>query len=84
MSVDCYFLSWLVCSSKRLGHALTFAGIELDRLGSQRERQLARDEVIVLAGLRHPNVIRMLEYMCSDDGAVLSIVLEYADGGMVQ
>ena len=48
---------------------------------SEKERDQAINEVAILARLKHVNVIRYREAFVTRAGAVLAIVMEYADRG---
>eukprot|EP00775_Hariotina_reticulata_P012071 gene12071-12212_t len=50
--------------------------------GQQSELDQKKREVIVLAALQHPNIIRYHD--CFSDGSKLYIVMEWADGGDLQ
>eukprot|EP00668_Euglena_longa_P015333 GGOE01019406.1.p1 GENE.GGOE01019406.1~~GGOE01019406.1.p1 ORF type:complete len:664 (-),score=157.08 GGOE01019406.1:631-2622(-) len=46
---------------------------------SQKDRDAAQNEVEVLTRVKHPNIIQYVEHY--NQGGVLHIVMEYADGG---
>lgn len=53
--------------------------IRLQQLSTEKERELARKEVDILARLNHPNIISY--YDSFEEGGKLYIVQEYAEGG---
>uniref|UniRef100_A0A7S1R6A4 non-specific serine/threonine protein kinase n=1 Tax=Neobodo designis TaxID=312471 RepID=A0A7S1R6A4_NEODS len=46
---------------------------------TQKQRKEAHNEITMLQQLRHPNIVRYVEYV--EEGPHLYIVMEYADGG---
>ncbi|XP_035222114.1 serine/threonine-protein kinase Nek5-like [Stegodyphus dumicola] len=70
---------WLVRSKhSRISHVLK--EINLKSLDAC-EQQQALTEVAILSKCQHRNIIRYKEAMIEHDRGILSIIMEYADGG---
>ena len=60
----------------------TQAAIKVPRSGSQDERERFVKEIRALAGLHHPNIVRVLEYAV--EGDIPFLAMKYARGGSLR